>query len=175
MTRVKRLICMWTFFCFAREAKKKRSRGGVGAGWKFSSHFFVFFFLFRFFGASSAKVLRLFTSGTFFPLPKIRKNFPASHSISLTTARLAEIQPHQLHHVGLEEVDVPPWNAFGLRQRARLGGEERWGRSVDGLLRDARAFRGDLHWRLACRHVENCNEEKWFSENNRKTPPSKRN
>lgn len=108
------------------------------------------------------------TSITFFYCPKKftcwmsdhRMYAIKSHSISLTATRFSKIQAHQLHHVGLEKIYIPPWNALRLCERARLGGEERWGRSVDGFLWDARAVGRDLHRRFSSCHVQNCKEKR---------------
>ena len=54
----------------------------------------------------------------------------------LTAAGPAEVESHQLHHVGLQEVDVPQRRRLLLRQRARLGVEEATRAAVHGLLRN---------------------------------------
>ncbi len=71
-------------------------------------------------------------------------------------ARLAEVHPDQLDHVGLEEVDVPPGGALDLRQGARVEVEEGGGRAVDGLLRDPALHDRALHGGLAGGHVQDC-------------------
>lgn len=82
----------------------------------------------------------------------------------LTAAGFAEVQTHQLHHVRLEKVHVPPRHSLRLRDRTCVRREEgrRW--AVDGLLRNSNALRWDLHRRLAGRHVQHWNEEKRTDE-----------
>lgn len=83
---------------------------------------------------------------------------PATHiTCKLTAARFAKVQPHQLHHVRLQQVDVPPRHALRLRQRARFRCVERRRRAIDRLLRNAARIGGALHWRLAGGHVQHCN------------------
>lgn len=78
---------------------------------------------------------------------------------ALTAARFAKVQPHQLHHVRLQQVDVPPGHALRLRQRARLRRVERRRGAVDRLLRYAGRIGGALHRRLAGGHVQHCGME----------------
>ncbi len=74
----------------------------------------------------------------------------------LTAASLAEVEPHQLDHVGLEQVDVPPGPAFHGRHGARFGREEVAGAAVDGPFGHAAQRHARLHRRLARRHVQHC-------------------
>lgn len=77
-------------------------------------------------------------------------------SLALTTTRFAKVQTHQLHHIGLEQIHIPPGRAFRLGQRTRIRCEEGRGGSIDGLLRCPSTICGDLHRRLASGNIENC-------------------
>lgn len=72
----------------------------------------------------------------------------------LTTARLAEIEPDELDHVGLEEVHVPPGRPLHLREAASLRREEVARAPVHGPLRDASRRHARLHRSFARCHVE---------------------
>lgn len=74
----------------------------------------------------------------------------------LTTTRFAKVQPHQLHHIGLEKIHIPPGRSFRLGQRARIRCEEGRGGTIDGLLGCPGTICGDLHRRLASGNIENC-------------------
>ena len=73
-------------------------------------------------------------------------------------ARLAEVDTNQLHHVRFEEIDVPPRAPLHLGHGARLGVEERRGRTVDGFLRDSAVGDGRLHRRFSSGHVQHYGE-----------------
>lgn len=75
--------------------------------------------------------------------------------LGLTAARLSEVDPYQLHHVRLQQVDVPPGGSFHVRQRAGRRVEEGRSGAVHGLLRDAVLHHGGLHRGLAGGHVQN--------------------
>lgn len=74
----------------------------------------------------------------------------------LTTTRFAKVQTHQLHHIGLEKIHIPPGRSFRLGQRTRIRCEEGRGGAIDGLLRCPGTICGDLHRRLASGNIENC-------------------
>lgn len=82
-----------------------------------------------------------------------------TNSISFTTTWLSEIQAHQLHHVRFEKIHIPPRNTLGLCEWTCVGGEERWGRSVDSFLRNSSTISGDLHGCFASGYVENCKKK----------------
>jgi len=51
--------------------------------------------------------------------------------------KLTKIEPDELHHVRLQQVHVPPGNAFGPSQSASVNIEEGTRASIDGLLWNA--------------------------------------
>lgn len=91
-------------------------------------------------------------------LPSLLLRFLLYHIISsaLTTTRFAKVQTHQLHHIGLEQIHIPPGRSFRLGQRTRIRCEEGRGGTIDGLLRCPGTICGDLHRRLASGNIENC-------------------
>lgn len=76
----------------------------------------------------------------------------------LTAAAFAKVQSHQLHHVRFQEIDIPPWDTFGLSQRARFGCVKRRCWSIDGFLWDSSTFGWYLHGCFTSRYIQHCNE-----------------
>lgn len=74
----------------------------------------------------------------------------------LTATGFAKVQAHQLHHVGFQEIHIPPGRSLRLRQRAGLRREEGGCGAIDGLLWSTSAISGNLHGRLASGNVQNC-------------------
>ena len=81
------------------------------------------------------------------------------YTVLLTTARLAEVQSHQLHHVRFQQVHVPPWSAFRLRQGAGLRRVSLTAASVNRALWKSALHGAGLHRRFAACHVQNCKRE----------------
>lgn len=77
----------------------------------------------------------------------------------LTTAGFAKVEPHQLHHVGLEQIDVPPGPGLGGGQGAGAGRVHLGTAAVHGQLRDAAVSSAGLHRRLARCDIQHCNIE----------------
>jgi hypothetical protein len=77
---------------------------------------------------------------------------------SLTTAALAEVDPHQLHHVGLQEVDIPPGRLLHLGEGAGRQVEEGAGAAIHRLLRDPALRHAGLHGSLPGGHIQNCKQ-----------------
>lgn len=71
----------------------------------------------------------------------------------LTTARFAEIQSHQLNHVGLEEINIPPGWALHFGHSARIGCEESACAAVDGTVSIGVQCHTRLHRRFTSSHV----------------------
>ena len=71
----------------------------------------------------------------------------------LTATGPSEVDPDQLDHVRLQQVDVPPGGAFDLRLRAGGLREEGTGAAVDGLLGETTLQDRGLHGRFAGRDV----------------------
>ena len=72
----------------------------------------------------------------------------------LTTARLSKVDPDQLHHVGLQQIDVPPRTPLHVCQRARVSVEEGGRGPVHRLLGDAAVGHAALHGGLASGDVK---------------------
>lgn len=76
-----------------------------------------------------------------------------SRLCQLTTAALAKVNPDQLDHVGLQEVDIPPGTLLHLRQGAGAQVEEGASAPVHGLLGDPTLRHTALHRSLASSHI----------------------
>ena len=72
----------------------------------------------------------------------------------LTAAALSGVDPDQLDHVGLQQVDVPPGRLLHLCQGAGGQVEEGAGAAVHGLLGDPALGDARLHRRLPRGNVE---------------------
>jgi len=77
--------------------------------------------------------------------------------VTLTTAGFAKIQSHQLDHVGLEEVDVPPRSPFTLGHSASFRREEVAGAAIDRSFGHTSESHARLHGRFAGSHIQHCN------------------
>ena len=73
----------------------------------------------------------------------------------LTTAGFAKVKSHQLDHVGLKKVDVPPGRTLHFGQTACFRREEIAGATIDSSLRNTASSYTRLHGRLTGRYVQN--------------------
>ena len=72
-----------------------------------------------------------------------------------TAAGLSEVYPDELHHVGLQQVDVPPGTLLHLSEGAGAQVKPGAGAPVHGPLRDPAVSHAALHRGLASSNIQN--------------------
>jgi len=78
----------------------------------------------------------------------------------LTTAGFAKVESHQLDHVRLKKVDVPPGRTLHFGQAACFRREEIAGATIDSSFGNAASSDTRLHRRLTSRHIQNWKSRK---------------
>lgn len=84
------------------------------------------------------------------------KWFELKKRLLLTTTRFTEIQANQLHHVGLQQIYIPPWNSFRFRQWTCIWCIKCWCWTINGFLWDSSTFCWNLHGCFASRYIQHC-------------------
>ena len=103
-------------------------------------------------GEKSLTTGKLACGGGWWQSKKLCQSIPSL--TTLTAATLAKVDPDQLHHVGLQQVDVPPRRLLHLCEGAGGEVEKGGGASIHCLLWDSSFSHTRLHGRLACCHVQ---------------------